>query len=86
MQVPSIHQDSKAILLNKGVLAINDDPLGRMPFRYSIDSLTGIELWRKELVGGDVRRPMDAFEVLCLNLPDRTRLSAAGLMSIYTVA
>jgi hypothetical protein len=44
--VPSIHPASKAILLNKGVLAINDDPLGRMPFRYSIDSLTGIELWR----------------------------------------
>ena len=44
--MPSIHPASKAILLNKGVLAINDDPLGRMPFRYSIDSLTGIELWR----------------------------------------
>lgn len=54
-QVPSIHPDSQAILLNKGVLSINDDPLGRMPFRYSIDSATGIELWRKELVGGDVR-------------------------------
>ena len=52
--VPSIPASSSAILLNKAVLAINADPLGRMPFRYSVDSVTGCELWRKELVGGAV--------------------------------
>ena len=32
--VPSIPASSSSILLNKAVLAINSDPLGRMPFRY----------------------------------------------------
>jgi hypothetical protein len=54
--VPAISAASKATLLNKGVLAINADPLGRMPFRYSTNasSVVGLQLWRKELVGGDV--------------------------------
>ena len=52
--VGAIPPASKAILLNKGVLAINQDPLGRMPFRYLIDHSTGAHLWRKELAGGDV--------------------------------
>ena len=52
--VAAISATSKAILLNPGVIAINQDPLGRMPFRYSIDAATGVHLWRKELVGGGV--------------------------------
>lgn len=59
--VPSIPAASRAILLNKGALAINSDVLGRMPFRYSLDATgtgtgagAGAQLWRKELVGGEV--------------------------------
>ena len=54
--VPAISAASKAILLNKGALAINSDPLGRMPFRYatSAGGIDGLQLWRKELRGGDV--------------------------------
>merc|ERR1712224_601500 len=47
-------ETSKAILLNKEVLAVNQDLLGRMPFRFRVDAETSVELWRKELVGGDV--------------------------------
>eukprot|EP01047_Picozoa_sp_COSAG01_P037120 COSAG01_NODE_2930_length_6835_cov_82.625891_5_plen_282_part_00 len=52
--VPSIPSDSKHILQNRGALAINADPLGRMPFRFAIDGSTGAQFWRKELVGGAV--------------------------------
>ena len=52
--VTSIPANSSALLLNKAALAINSDPLGRMPFRYSANAATGAQLWRKELVGGAV--------------------------------
>jgi hypothetical protein len=45
---------SKAILQNRDVLAVNQDMLGRMPFRFRVDNGTDVQLWRKELVGGDV--------------------------------
>merc|ERR1712232_1403179 len=45
---------SKAILLNKDVLAVNQDLLGRMAFRFRVDHNTSVQLWRKELVGGAV--------------------------------
>jgi len=45
---------SKAILLNREVLAVNQDLLGRMPFRFRVDADTNVQLWRKELVGGAV--------------------------------
>lgn len=45
---------SKAILLNREVLAVNQDLLGRMPFRFRVDTSTGVQVWRKELVGGSV--------------------------------
>merc|ERR1711991_277529 len=45
---------SKAILQNKDVLAVNQDMLGRMPFRFRVDNDTDVQLWRKELVGGAV--------------------------------
>merc|ERR1712151_134590 len=35
-----------------GVLAVNQDLLGRMAFRFRLDDDTGVQLWRKELVGG----------------------------------
>ena len=46
--------DSLALLTNKAVLAINQDPLGRMPFRYYSNATDGVDIWRKDLVGGDV--------------------------------
>merc|ERR1712070_820184 len=45
---------SKAILQNRDVLAVNQDILGRMPFRFRMDNETDVQLWRKELVGGAV--------------------------------
>merc|ERR1711907_236891 len=45
---------SKAILQNRDVLAVNQDILGRMPFRFRVDNDTDVQLWRKELIGGDV--------------------------------
>merc|ERR1712190_548591 len=45
---------SKAILLNREVLAIDQDPLGRMCFRFLLDRATGKMAWKKDLVGGDV--------------------------------
>merc|ERR1712151_204555 len=45
---------SKAILLNGEVLAVNQDLLGRMPFRFRLDAETNVQLWRKELLGGAV--------------------------------
>merc|ERR1712100_831779 len=46
--------ESKAILQNREVLAVNQDVLGRMPFRFRADNETDVQLWRKELVGGAV--------------------------------
>merc|ERR1712124_230029 len=46
--------ESKAILLNREVLAVNQDALGRMPFRFRVENDTAVQLWRKELVGGAV--------------------------------
>jgi len=52
--VGAITPKSKAILLNQEVIKINQDPLGRMPFRYFLDSNSGVHLWRKELIGGNM--------------------------------
>jgi len=49
-----VSASSKAILLNKDVLAVNQDLLGRMAFRFRVDGDSGVQLWRKELVGGAV--------------------------------
>lgn len=35
-------------------LRINQDALGRMPFRVISNATTGIDVWRKDLAGGDV--------------------------------
>ena len=45
---------SKELLLNKELLAIDQDKLGRMCFRYANDSKTGLQMWRKQLAGGDM--------------------------------
>merc|ERR1712048_791850 len=46
--------ESLAILTNRDVLRINQDPLGRMAFRYFSNATSHIDIWRKDLVGGDV--------------------------------
>merc|ERR1712059_47437 len=50
----AMSSSSKAILLNREVLAISQDPLGRMCFRFVADVTTGLQIWRKDLVGGNV--------------------------------
>ena len=45
---------SKALLLNAEVLAIDQDPLGRMCFRFQNHAALGASGWRKELANGDV--------------------------------
>ena len=50
----AVPNESMAILTNKEVLRINQDALGRMPFRFSSNATTGIDVWRKDLAGGDV--------------------------------
>jgi hypothetical protein len=46
--------ESMDILTNRDVIAVNQDALGRMAFRFASSAATGVDLWRKELVGGDV--------------------------------
>lgn len=76
--VPSIHNDSKAILLNRGALAINADPLGRMPFRYASNATgEGVDLWRKELAGGEV-----ALAVVNMGANNLTSGSAALILDL----
>ena len=48
---------SRAILLNREVIAVQSDPLGRMGFRFFLNRSAGVEAWRKELVGGAVHGP-----------------------------
>jgi hypothetical protein len=43
---------SKKILLNKAVIAINQDPLGRQGFRVRNDSAVGVQVWRRQLHDG----------------------------------
>eukprot|EP01051_Picozoa_sp_SAG22_P000216 SAG22_NODE_4_length_44774_cov_362.122149_37_plen_280_part_00 len=50
----AVPNESMAILTNPGVLRINQDALGRMPFRFSSNAITGMDVWRKDLAGGDV--------------------------------
>jgi hypothetical protein len=52
--LPNVPPASKALLLNRELLAINQDPLGRMCFRFLNESSTGTSGWRKELADGDV--------------------------------
>ena len=45
---------SRAILLNREVIAVQSDPLGRMCFRFMANETSGAQGWRKELLGGEV--------------------------------
>ena len=43
---------SKKILLNKKVIAVNQDPLGRQGVRVRNDTATGVQVWRRQLHDG----------------------------------
>ena len=52
----NIPNSSMAILINPLALKINQDAQGRMPFRFIADGgpTGGVDVWRKDLSGGDV--------------------------------
>lgn len=50
----AVSAESKAILQNRAVIAVQQDRLGRIGFRFMNNITTGLQGWRKELVGGDV--------------------------------
>lgn len=50
----NVSNASMAILTNPDVLRIDQDALGRMPLRFYANSTVGADVWRKDLVGGDV--------------------------------
>lgn len=68
----AVPNESMAILTNRDVLAINQDPLGRMSFRFISDTVHGVDAWKKELVGGDV-----AVAIVNMNTTDRARQMAS---------
>ncbi len=41
------------ILTNREVIALDQDPLGREGFRFRVDSKNHVEIWAKELSGGE---------------------------------
>ncbi len=43
--------ETKAILTNKDVIAVNQDPLGVQAFKYAVND--SLETWLKPLEGGD---------------------------------
>lgn len=58
-------EDTKSILMNKEMIAIDQDPLGIQGLRYKVES--GLEYWLKPLQGGDW-----AFCILNRTLNERT--------------
>ena len=50
--VRDMSSDTKNILTNSEVIAIDQDPLGRQGFRVSKEA--GVEIWEKQLANGDL--------------------------------
>jgi alpha-galactosidase len=50
--ISAMSDDTKAILLNKDIIAIDQDPLGKQAFR--VWRKDGLEAWHKPLSGGKV--------------------------------
>merc|ERR1711924_198227 len=69
---------SRATLLNREVLAVDQDVLGRMCFRFLVDNKTGMQGWRKDLLGGDVA-------VALVNMHDDAPLPAGSGFSFSDV-
>jgi alpha-galactosidase len=62
-------EETKAILMNKDIIAIDQDPLGKQAFR--VMRKDGIEAWKKPLSGGRI-----ALAFLNRNSKDGTVTSA----------
>ena len=54
VDVKAVPAASKAILQNKEIIAVGQDPLGRMGFRFMKNESSGAQGWKKELLGGSV--------------------------------
>ena len=62
--VTRMDEQTKAILLNRGIIAINQDPLGVPGWR--VKKLDRIEVWKRPLAGGDLA-------VVFVNLDEKAR-------------
>ena len=49
----NMSEETKAILLNKEVIALNQDPLGVQALKYKTEQEGALEFWFKPLSGGD---------------------------------
>ena len=65
----SMSEETKTILLNKDIIAIDQDPLGKQAFR--VMRKDGLEAWKKPLSGGRI-----AIAFLNRNSTDGTVTSA----------
>jgi len=52
--IAAVPTASRLLLQNTEVLAINQDALGRMCFRFMADAASGAQGWKKELASGQV--------------------------------
>jgi alpha-galactosidase len=50
--ISTMSEETKAILLNKDIIAVNQDPLGKQAFR--VMRKDGLEAWKKPLSGGRI--------------------------------
>ena len=69
--LPQVPATSRALLQNHEVLAVQGDALGRMAFRFFLNSTSGAQGWKKELLGGTVA-------VALLNMGDVPPAPAPG--------
>ena len=67
--ISTMSEETKAILLNKDIIAIDQDPLGKQAFR--VMRKDGLEAWKKPLSGGRI-----AIAFLNRNSKDGTVTSA----------
>ena len=71
VDVKAVPPESKKILLNKELIAVDQDPLGRMGSRFMKDPISGAQGWKKELQGG-------AVAVVLLNMGANTHAPDGG--------
>eukprot|EP01050_Picozoa_sp_SAG11_P011134 SAG11_NODE_1157_length_5657_cov_30.018712_5_plen_196_part_00 len=85
---------SKKILLNREVIAVNQDPLGRQGYRVRNDTATGAQVWVREVHDGITvllhnagERPVDiSFELSEVGFDAATRVVLRDLYAGKTLA
>lgn len=85
---------SKKILLNREVIAVNQDPLGRQGYRVRNDTATGAQVWVREVHDGIAvllhnagERPLDiSFELSEVGFDAATRVVLRDLYAGETLA